>query len=404
MDEYIKTVIKEEIDKGYKKFIICPMGKWGKRGKEILLEFGIEPVYCIDSYEYDDKEIFKMDVLSGVQEDVRCLLLTQRLAVKKELIRQIESYIENSKVVDVFKRVDDIITTEKIAKFPVEDRVKLDFLCVGFSKCGTTSLHAYFEENPYVFVPEVKENQFLLSISEKSHKFLKDSYPLSLTAGKIVGDIEPVYYNSAFAAKEYFGDDIKIIFCLRNPADALFSYFKMRMRRVTNHTLEFIEKKGEVSTDYFEEWSTSFTERFKYADYIKEYLKYYPREQIFFLISEEMYAAPQKTLGQLLDYLELDGEKSEIFPHENSGSMVVKDLVSARISNYLMNFFFESFNESLEMRKKLEHVMGEIDIVITTPFKGKLPVSVREKILLEYMDSIKELEVLIGRSLQGIWY
>lgn len=404
MYEYIRAVVKEEIDNGYKKFIICPMGKWGKMGKEILLEFGIEPVFCVDSYEFDNKEIYEMDVLSGLQEDARCLLMTQRIDVKKALIPEIERYIENFKIVDVFKRIDDIITTEKIAKFPIKDRLKLDFLCVGFSKCGTTSLHAYFEQNPYVFVPEVKENQFLLSLSEKGHKFLKDSYPMSQIGGKIVGDIEPVYHNMAFAVKEYFGDDLKIIFCMRNPVDALFSYFKMRMRRVTNHTLEFIERTGEVSSDFFEEWSSSFVDRFKYADYIKEYLKYYPREQILFLISEEVYANPQKTHEQIVSFLEIEGEKCEEFPHENSGSLVVKDLASARISNYLMNFFFDSFNECIEMRKKIEQVMAEIDAVITTSFEEKLPPSVRKKMLCQYMDSIKELEVLLDRNLQGIWY
>lgn len=44
-----------------------------------------------------------------------------------------------------------------IAELSWEDNVKLDFLCVGFTKCGTTSLYWALRKNKQIYMPKEKE-------------------------------------------------------------------------------------------------------------------------------------------------------------------------------------------------------------------------------------------------------
>jgi len=407
IEEDIIEVINKILEKDEGDVIVLPMGRWGKFGKQIFEEQGKFPIYCIDNVIYNDVDIFPMINLPPIKQKVTYVLLTQRDEVKRELVRQLAKIEENPTIVDVFEIIKEKSFARELQKINAEKRVKLDFLGVGFSKCGTSSLHTLLENHPHIFVPEIKENQFLGRVSEEGHKFLKKSYPFSDINGKCVGAIEPTYYNKAVEVVNYFGEDLKIIFCLRNPVRALFSYYKMMMRMVDNRTLSFIEIRKEVSMDFFEEWAAPVIQRFKYIDYIKEYARYYSKDKVLILFSEVMYQEPQKTIDEVQNFLGIDSSKwqtCEVFPHVNEGSCVAKDYFSAKINNCMTNYLFDNFNINIEQRKTINEIIENINLLTTKEYKENLSQELYNKLMTEYMQSILELEEFVGVNLKGIWY
>ena len=83
----------------------------------------------------------------------------------------------------------------------------------------------------------------------------------------------------AFSFKCY-GSDIKLIFMMRNPVDAAYSYFKMMMRNPVNkHLVSYYLKHFSFSPDMFRTYITEYVTnpsdlRFHYDIWIYDYLKY----------------------------------------------------------------------------------------------------------------------------------
>ena len=117
-----------------------------------------------------------------------------------------------------------------------------NFLIVGMSRCGTTSLYHYLKEHPDIFMSRVKEPSFFLAqfhpvpengIGDDRKKYYKD-YADYCGLFEKAGNRRPVGEASAdnlyHAEKaipyiqKYLGNP-KIIICLRNPVERAFSAY-----------------------------------------------------------------------------------------------------------------------------------------------------------------------------------
>ena len=112
----------------------------------------------------------------------------------------------------------------------------LDFICAGFNKCGTSSLHNVLKCIPAIQLPLNKKETCFFAwynhYSDPVEKFRERYFPYSVGENTVRGCIEPSFIKRAELVQKYFGQDIKLIFMLRNPVQASWSMFKMRMRRV----------------------------------------------------------------------------------------------------------------------------------------------------------------------------
>lgn len=126
-----------------------------------------------------------------------------------------------------------------------------DFLVVGAAKSGTTSLFRILQQDPRVFIPEIKECRFFSQMPRnfrggEAAKFQNegprdlDEY-ISLYDGKsefIKGDISTdyfYYYEASIASikhtyRQIGQEEPKIIILLRNPVDRVFSMYNHIIR------------------------------------------------------------------------------------------------------------------------------------------------------------------------------
>lgn len=108
---------------------------------------------------------------------------------------------------------------------------KLDFICVGFPKCGTTSLHKSLSSHPEISLPSAKELPCF--DSDTPDLGLVENFLSMEPEGKVYGKVTPQYVTSSTAINNIakYNPDIKVIVMLRNPEDRWVSHYHMLNNR-----------------------------------------------------------------------------------------------------------------------------------------------------------------------------
>lgn len=404
--ECIKEKLMEYI-KITRKIAIIPMGKWGKICKEILEndlreEIKNKDVLYLDNYYYDNETVYSVEREENWHPDRLYLITAMNENVQKEIKTQILKYIDESQLLNLF---EDLITkwTELYGK------IHLDFLCCGFMKCCTTSLHVALKQNSHIYLPDIKETQFIENIYwSNAHRILHQAYPSDRTSGKIVGGIEASYFRSAKEVRNYFDENLKILFFVRNPVKALYSLFRMYMRDGgSGGAAYYLEKYKKITSDVFDEWIEKEwgKEMFLYMDYINEYLRYYSEDKIKVVIVEELLQSPNDIMKGIQEHIELGRthfiEYKEM-PLVNEGAQVPKDLACVYVNQKITDLFNETEGE--ETRKSIWRIRHLIYQITNEEYHCKMNKETENRLKSFYKSSICELERFLGRSLEGIWY
>lgn len=408
--EIIRKNVKNYFEKSNnKKIVVLPLRNLSGVVTAILKEeYSLQEQFLVDNYTYDMEHSYPMDKMpSGYQE---CAFFIAAFgSTKKALKEQLLKYVPEDKIVDL------LCDEEQEQIFSSNDKVHFDFLSPGFAKCGTTSLHYALAQNPAIFLPKVKETQFLrYSVNKEAHEIFKNHYKAEETAGKLVGGIEPSYIQNVEDVYRYFGKELKLIFWVRDPVKTLYSNFKMSFRNglvmLESDPME-VNMMGEfdhVCPEMFVKYAEENRYRKRYTDYIKEFLNYYPMEQIKIVVAEEMFKDVHVQMDALQDFLGVEEKKRldyREFPREHVGNKVAKDPLSLGINIRMQQLHHRLLDEgdfkSLQLLNDIKEKVGQITLV---DYNEPMLESTRKDLLDYYMDSIHDLEGMLGRSLQGLWY
>lgn len=261
-----------------------------------------------------------------------------------------------------------------------------DFLIVGGGKCGTTALKNYLNVHPDVFIPESEVHFF----DDNYYRGLS-WYSLFFVDGgdKTVGDKSPGYMFKEDACRRIHTvlPRVKLIFLLRNPIDRAFSEYRMRL--LTGREQGVFEDVIKRNTVYLEQGF--------YVDQIKRFLRFFPKEQMFVIISEEFKKDKQETLKDVLEFL--DVSSSFVFP------VLREEHVGLRGYSSLFGFLLRLHNRmGIHGFKKVSSRVRDLFIALD---RWKTPMTlnsdVRSKMVEFYRESKMELECLIDKDL-SIWW
>ena len=392
-----------------RKIVILPLRNLSGLVRNILNEeYDVQEQFLVDNYAYDMKHIYPIDQMPSVYKECTFMLAAYG-STKKTLYEKLLKYVSKERIVDL------LFDEERERVFQCDTKVHIDFLCPGFAKCGTTSLHHALAQNSKIFLPKVKETCFLrYSVNKDTHELFKNHYKHEDTAGKIVGDIEPSYICNAEDVYRYFGTELKLVFCVRNPISALYSNFKMAFRNemvmFESSSIESnaLEKFDHVSPEMFDRWAMKCRYKERYSDRIKSFLEYYSMEQIKIIVIEELYADIYNSMNDLQNFLNIP-EKDKIeyrsFPRENIGGKVSKDQESLEINMGIKQLYFSLIQKGdFQSIALLQGIRDKIEKITLVDYNEPMLESTRQSLLDYYMDSIHDLEEMLGRSLQGVWY
>jgi len=269
-----------------------------------------------------------------------------------------------------------------------------DFICVGFHKCGTSWLYENLREHPEIFMPPIKELNYFLEgrsipnfsyyqmlfhnsylFKMKKHQFSKivrnqfywrsrndrefslnfvrpkhsdGWYNLLFPLDKISGDISPTYCflenEDVKNIAERFGH-LKIIICLRNPVERVWSHVKMNNMLSGNTTLSTEEalQQAKIMVDRYP----------KYKDVLTVWQKYF--KKIHLVFQDEITNRPNEVMHDVLNFLECKNTK---FISRHVKERILKGdgkIMPVELKRYLCNHYLEettAFDELVKGREE----------------------------------------------------
>jgi len=311
--------------------------------------------------------------------------------------------------------------------------MKPQFLCVGFAKCGTTSLYEILKQHKDITLPIIKEPHYYANYSYYTKGFqwyIRRYYgPDKARNIKLVGEINPLITFNFNAKRVYnnFGPDLKLIFIMRNPVNRLYSGFKMGMlwgacfQNPKDNLLDenSFSKLKDLYFEYEQETDKlhlkkqfPLIKRGLYYKHIKNYLKYFPIENMKFIIFEEFIKDPKKNCEEIYEFLGLRKPKNIDYTIKaNTGNRSPRNIFSISFGRIWINYCWQWISKNLPymnktMSKLLDNIYWKMfDLISKKDEKNYfIDDNLRKELEDYYREDKEKLEKLLGIDLTDLWY
>jgi hypothetical protein len=203
-----------------------------------------------------------------------------------------------------------------------------DFVVIGGKKCGTTYLYHLLSQHPLVEPAASKELHYFDALFEEDVEWYRQCFPAPRWVDghrTITGEASPYMANRL--APERMAQvvpEARLIALLRNPVDRTYSDFQMVASKEREHKTfeeaiglqnraqavkgrppgkeaENSARAGSVDLDD----DSEYISRSIYVEHLLRWTKFFPREQLLVLKSEEFFEDPKETLQRAFDFLGL---------------------------------------------------------------------------------------------------
>ncbi|MEW6078822.1 MAG: sulfotransferase domain-containing protein [Thermodesulfobacteriota bacterium] len=227
-----------------------------------------------------------------------------------------------------------------------------DFIIIGAMKAGTTSLFSALTQHPKIIRSHTKETHFFNSHYHRGLYWYRSNFPFArrLAGGGKTGEATPQYIYHELVPERIHQTlpEVKLIAMLRNPTERTISqYFHevrkgredlpmMKAFRAEEERLAGVLRKDDFANPLY--IHASYKKRGVYHEQIRRFLRYFPREQLLVLDSDEFFADPAGSIKPVFQFLEVD----EAFPvdgieHKNIGWNRTR--VEPEVYEYLNDYF-----------------------------------------------------------------
>ncbi|MEW5691885.1 MAG: sulfotransferase domain-containing protein [Candidatus Hydrogenedentota bacterium] len=176
---------------------------------------------------------------------------------------------------------------------------KPTFIIAGAPRCGTGYLYHILDSNKEIYMskPEKPEPKFFLVDEEynKGFEYYLKKYFSNVKSETAIGEKSTNYMESTVVPERIKKHlpDVKLIFIFRNPIKRAFSNYlwskKNGLEKLDFYEALLKEEEREKTLDQKYRYARpySYISRGFYARYIKNYLKYFDKKNILFLLFEE---------------------------------------------------------------------------------------------------------------------
>jgi hypothetical protein len=284
---------------------------------------------------------------------------------------------------------------------------KVNFMCVGAQKSGTTSLHDILKQHPDVYLPRVKETHFFDDKKNYEHglNWYFTTFYSEYSGEKVCGECTPEYmFFSDIPQKLYtdLGPDLKLIFLLRDPVSRAVSHYQMSKKR-TFETLTFneaiLQEVSRIEEDYFHKIHFSYLSRGFYSEQIKRFLEFFPIENMLFLRFEEDFVKNRKrTMDEVCSFLGIDGSELNVEMKSHVGKQprykwMPKFIYKPKAMRELLSFL------PFPIRRSIIKLGYNAALKEKNP--NPIPASLRSRLMDRYKSEIADLEALIEKDLSS---
>lgn len=276
-----------------------------------------------------------------------------------------------------------------------------NFFILGAAKSGTTSLHAYLNQHPEVFLSQNKEPSFFCSCFQVISNPIDYFHLFSGASNqKVIGEASHVYMTDPATPPVLHAlfPSAKFVVILRNPADRAFSLYH-HMRRRGYETAATFEKALEMEDDRYcsQSFKDSCPQYFYnfmyfrsglYGEQLSRYLSYYDRSNFHILSLDALKTDPASSLRGIFSFLGVNEDFSPDLSIKNEGGF------TARIP-FLQHLFRVRLNRPNIVKKLGLSLMKRINRIPS----GKISPSIRSILLDKYSPDLRLVKDISGLSL-----
>ncbi len=288
----------------------------------------------------------------------------------------------------------------------------VNFLCVGAQKAGTSSFFDIIKYHPDITMPSVKEVHYfdIDANYQKGIEWYQSFFPI--TNKKVIGECTPDYllYNSVpERIRDTLGDNVKLLFILRNPIERAYSQFNFHIMKGAEFRRDFLsvinsEPVDHVNSQYIEWHNPSYyISRSLYFNQINRFSNYFKLSNMHFVLFEDLFGSEQlEHINRILDFLDLN-HFDHIDASNSNQSMVPQQgirrsiLNTLRKNSWMLNtcktFLPDRLYQNIR-KSSLKQLEKRPDVL-----DHQLKIELNERF---FKDDILKLEQLIGRDL-SIW-
>lgn len=258
------------------------------------------------------------------------------------------------KAITVQSAVDSIMDPDEF-KLPPDSKQGPDFLIIGAAKCGTTSLYDYLIRHPRISPAAEKEIHFFDWFYHRGIGWYLGRFP-KLTPQSLTGEATPSYIDHPLACRRLHSiyPQMKQILVLRNPADRAISEYHHQVRnrieqrsledalRAEMRALERITEEDIVEGRYYN--ALGYISSGLYVYHLERWLKFFSRDQLLVLRSEDLFRNPAETVNRCFHFLGLGEYRLPKYEILAKGGYAAPDAAFRRS----LQDYFRPFNRRLE--------------------------------------------------------
>lgn len=249
-----------------------------------------------------------------------------------------------------------------------------NFFAAGVPKAGTTSLFAIFRNHPDIFTAEIKEPNFFNRKGKPDDFVVKpirdEKYYLQLysdvTIEKIICDMSIALFEDPSSCKRILdvSPDAKILICLRDQVERMFSLYLMLKRngRVTGTFSEELKKSLDYKT-YNPRYPGLKLKNRLYAENLSIWQDSFADGNVKVIIFEEFIVDQLNTANEICKFLDIgpidasdfSTEKHNTYgePRNSLSTFILKNIRSKKLFR-LFPFAFRKFIRDKVLLKKAE--------------------------------------------------
>lgn len=216
-----------------------------------------------------------------------------------------------------------------------------NFLIVGAMKAGTSTLAWYLNKHPEVYMPGRLHEVHFFNNDENYQKGL-DWYEDQFAEHgdqPAVGEKTPAYCYLPRAAERIAETlpDVKLLWIFRDPVDRAYSNYWHAIRLGVEHRSfrEALELEKQEESDSI--WHR-YRDRSVYADQVERFLRLFPRENMHFVVLEELEEDPRGSLEELYSFVGVDSTPPFPEPEHKNPSRLPRFPILTRAAHRLKEY------------------------------------------------------------------
>lgn len=290
------------------------------------------------------------------------------------------------------------------------------FLIVGAARSATTSIYHALRKHSDIFLnPSLKESNFLSEIEDL--KGTENFKPLVINTideysrlfqdaheCQIVGEVcvSYLYYYEKTIRNimRHIGRNVKIVICLRNPAQRAFSNYMLHVRDGVE-SLSFdealVSEPRRIRDGWW--WGYHYVNVSRYTDAVIAFINAFGRESVLIILFEDFAADPNSEISKICRFLGISeiNNLCDSMWHNKSGIPKVPNLTK-RIQD--RGFPFQILKAALPkgLRRKLSRMLLETSIA-----RVEMPQIAQDALNKLFHDDVIRLEQSLGIPLAATW-